>query len=986
MTIQPTIFEITRHGTDRFHYRLRPPILEAFSIPTEQMWEAKVNAVTLDTLARLITSAADTANAMALSSRKDEAAQRQVLEALDQSLAAAGKGLFRELFPQMDPALAELRQALLTLAGPVLISTNAPDVHWELLFAEEMRGAAATEHDFIALVNDVGRRLMMRNVSSGVPRSDRTMRCLMIANPNAGDPRWDLPHSADEALQLCIWLENRSVHCGDMLVGATATCDAVLSKLITNEYDLIHFAGHVEFDASAGEFALKLNDGLLPASTIRNQVRGAPIVFLNGCRSGNAIEGLTDAFLLANAQAVVGSLFSVPDAGARAFAEAFYEAIIDNGYTIGAAMRAARARVRGKPEYAATWACFVLYGDPCLSLKLKVDELQRALDCVGLRRSDFDASSRRVIEQAMEYGRANHHIGTPHLFAALVGGDDPHLRDRLRQVGASPETLKQAFQEVFETVDAATAGTNKATATAAEWSITENGQSLLKAAKELAGKSPITERLLVKTFVGCSGSTGKLLNSIGVDVAALNPDAPPPPVQPPPGWPSIGSVSEMECTPEAWQALLGAAVAARNDRRNSISTIHLFMGLLQSDGGELAIVLSRLGALSALRQELRVDDRFIAATTSAQLAGDVQCSHNTAHMLELARELARADQRRQISHSDLLQAFVRQGGGETARYLDSRGLALAELVGNSSPPRALGFSPAFDSICGLRRDECDPSLWAALTHAAEVSLRRGAGGIGTYELFVGLLHDEGAALTKAMRRLGIDARSIRLALDTAAGCVAVEPGAVPQAIGCSENTVRIFNQARMTAVGDRILGDGDVLRAFVHFRGGSMGRSLSARGLVLEALVSELWLESGQLDRERFTDDAWGDLQAAADCAQRRGVQRFGRIHAVYAMLRRDGSVLRKRLGERGMADDKLDRAAESLFVNMPAGATLIGPVELRVTSLSSGLLAALCIAERVTEYRRVDDSHLVSAIFRDGGGDVGRFLNALGVEVSRLV
>ena len=59
----------------------------------------------------------------------------------------------------------------------------------------------------------------------------------------------------------------------------------------------------------------------------------------------------------------------------------------------------------GKPEYAAAWACFVMYGNPCLRLELKVDEVQRMLDEAGLKREDFEPDCMRVVEQAYEYGR-----------------------------------------------------------------------------------------------------------------------------------------------------------------------------------------------------------------------------------------------------------------------------------------------------------------------------------------------------------------------------------------------------------------------------------------------------------------------------------------------------------------------------------------------------------------------------------------------------
>src|SRR5262249_5640317 len=150
--------------------------------------------------------------------------------------------------------------------------------------------------------------------------------------------QWALPGTAAAVRQLQTWLKRRNIHEIDHLEGEAATFDNLLRLLDQHEYNVIHYAGHTAFHKKVGEktgeYALRLHGGIpFPSSSIRNHVRGNPVVFLNGCWTAvargvssppGAVEGLTDAFLHAGAQLVLGSQFEAPIAGARAFAEKFY--------------------------------------------------------------------------------------------------------------------------------------------------------------------------------------------------------------------------------------------------------------------------------------------------------------------------------------------------------------------------------------------------------------------------------------------------------------------------------------------------------------------------------------------------------------------------------------------------------------------------------------------------------------------------------------
>jgi CHAT domain-containing protein len=201
----------------------------------------------------------------------------------------------------------------------------------------------------------------------------------MIVNPNADDKLLKLPSLATTTKKLKNWLEARNINCDDYLVGNKATRSKVLDLLSDNTYDIIHYAGHIarKREDDMYEYALILNNKKpLFASTIFEKVKGNPIVFLNGCWGGKAkgvkgssqaIKNMTDAFLGAGAQVVVGSQFELPEAGASEFAKKFYGRVLC-GKTVGEAMREARKHVMGNKKYGATWACYVMYGDPGLRI------------------------------------------------------------------------------------------------------------------------------------------------------------------------------------------------------------------------------------------------------------------------------------------------------------------------------------------------------------------------------------------------------------------------------------------------------------------------------------------------------------------------------------------------------------------------------------------------------------------------------------------
>jgi CHAT domain len=161
--------------------------------------------------------------------------------------------------------------------------------------------------------------------------------------------------------------------------------------LNSDRYDVIHYAGHAYFDDARPERSSLLvhTDGSTGnlakyeryfAQKIRRLLKGQPLAFLNACETGHAApernedytlrtpaEGLASAFVYAGALGCVGSLWPVQDKCAADFAIAFYRQLLD-GETLGEAMRQARMNVRARYPNSATWATFMLYGDPTFRL------------------------------------------------------------------------------------------------------------------------------------------------------------------------------------------------------------------------------------------------------------------------------------------------------------------------------------------------------------------------------------------------------------------------------------------------------------------------------------------------------------------------------------------------------------------------------------------------------------------------------------------
>jgi CHAT domain-containing protein len=155
--------------------------------------------------------------------------------------------------------------------------------------------------------------------------------------------------------------------------------------LLDPDYDVIHYAGHADFDAREPELSgLLLHDHeIFFAEKIHRLLKGRPLVFLNACKSGRTANeeepqkvkeylqkpagGLASYFIYGGARACIGALWPIYDGPAAEFAVEFYNKVLE-GHMIGEAMWLARQYIRKEHPNQITWASFVLYGDPTARL------------------------------------------------------------------------------------------------------------------------------------------------------------------------------------------------------------------------------------------------------------------------------------------------------------------------------------------------------------------------------------------------------------------------------------------------------------------------------------------------------------------------------------------------------------------------------------------------------------------------------------------
>ena len=184
-----------------------------------------------------------------------------------------------------------------------------------------------------------------------------------------GNPRGDLPHAANEAMQVAELFNTKP------LIGHLANKETVLKQLAGDDVQLAHFATHAYFEpGSPLDSGVVLADGVLTAREILERGLRAPrFVVLSACQSGMAtpiageeMAGLSQVFMAAGTRSQLLSLWVVNDPATEYLMTGFYRewkaGQTDKATALKKAMAATRTAL---PAWAHTyyWGAFTLVGD-----------------------------------------------------------------------------------------------------------------------------------------------------------------------------------------------------------------------------------------------------------------------------------------------------------------------------------------------------------------------------------------------------------------------------------------------------------------------------------------------------------------------------------------------------------------------------------------------------------------------------------------------
>ena len=229
---------------------------------------------------------------------------------------------------------------------------------------------------FLCLKFNLGRVVRTREqVSPPQYRSSSgTNRMLILANPTA-----DLKSAYLEGVFIKNQLDHRRK---EVAINFKSTrIDTLYVKKNLRDYDIVHFAGHCEYDSdNPGNSGWVFSDGRFTAQDIltMGETFSLPtLVFSNACYSAKASSSdcldsdyqqrsysLAAAFLHSGVRHYVGAMRKIEDPVSLVFAKEFYTQLI-SGRSVGDCVKLGRLKLikeYGLP--AVHWASYMLYGDP----------------------------------------------------------------------------------------------------------------------------------------------------------------------------------------------------------------------------------------------------------------------------------------------------------------------------------------------------------------------------------------------------------------------------------------------------------------------------------------------------------------------------------------------------------------------------------------------------------------------------------------------
>lgn len=320
---------------------------------------------------------------------------RQIMGKLDKAIHTGGLGggglehfqklglsLFELLFTKrIKDKLHKAKNEHLILR----IDEGLVNVPWELLYDGE---------EFFSLSYSLGRKVYTRLEGTEHHRGEISfpLKILVVANP-----RDDLDSAHQEGVSIMEMLKQL----GDRVAvdfKSTSVTPQML-KLCIRDYDIVHYAGHAEYNQdSPQESGWLMKGGIFTAEDIMamgNVNKPMPaLIFSNACQSGKSvwkideksnrqIFGLANAYLLSGVTHYIGTCRDILDEHSGHFALTFYQNLL-NGGSIGKSMQKARLEMLNRfGKSSVLWASYLLYGDPSTKYKEKTAQTSAAEQPAG---------------------------------------------------------------------------------------------------------------------------------------------------------------------------------------------------------------------------------------------------------------------------------------------------------------------------------------------------------------------------------------------------------------------------------------------------------------------------------------------------------------------------------------------------------------------------------------------------------------------------
>ena len=306
---------------------------------------------------------------------KDQVSKNQQLK----SLQKIGQLLWDHLLSRsIKGKLKDSQSCALTLS----LDEELIPIPWELIF---------DGGDFLGLKFSLGRLVRSKGDSGSLEYRDlqESLKMLILANPNG-----DLKSAYLEGLNIKNQFSHKTKKV--QVDFKSMNIDRHYVKKNICDYDIVHFAGHCEFNkAEAKDSGWALSDGIFKVEDILKMGQSCSLpalVFSNACHSAevnpvkcgaprrgtyNGVNlalidaeyhqsnyGMASAFLFAGVRHYIGSVRKIEDNASLVFAREFYIKLI-SGASVGESLRLSRLKLVKEYGLASLhWVNYLLYGDP----------------------------------------------------------------------------------------------------------------------------------------------------------------------------------------------------------------------------------------------------------------------------------------------------------------------------------------------------------------------------------------------------------------------------------------------------------------------------------------------------------------------------------------------------------------------------------------------------------------------------------------------